>query len=316
MICLKSNVENLLIANMGSDSLSIMDLATKRITDTIFLKPLLNIYRNKLVNINGSHVGPYKIAKSGHYKYIIYIVNTYHDSIFKIDIKKKVIEDIVYVGCSPCHIDKSDEFLFVTNSDSNSVSIIDEETFKLVEDIPVSDKPHDIKLDKKNGNLYIASTGSSSIEIINIKNHNNKSIKLDCNPLHLFLYSNQLFILGNKGNGIYESSFQVLDVIEMKVKDNIQIEGVISGLEILNENTIFVTNMENGYLYRLNIEDNKIEKKYHLGGMPNTLLLDNCNELLYITNTLDSKVIIFDYNKEKVIKKVEVGKEPSGMILY
>ena len=79
-----SNNENrILVANTGSDTLTIIDPENQFKTETIYLYEMIKGYGNDINNI-ASKIGVHQIVKSKNSN-IFYTVNSYHNSIFKIN---------------------------------------------------------------------------------------------------------------------------------------------------------------------------------------------------------------------------------------
>ncbi|HSH36543.1 YncE family protein, partial [Schnuerera sp.] len=155
-----------LVANTGDDTLTFINLENNK-REVLDLKEIIRLNNRKTIRLEGSFIGPYDIVinKEGY----VYCTNVYDNSIFKIDLKKKKIVEILAVGSYPTCIKYFNKCLFITNTDSNSISIIDEEKFSLIENIPVGEKPTDIEVDKKNMNLYVVNSNGYSIDLISLE---------------------------------------------------------------------------------------------------------------------------------------------------
>jgi len=202
--------------------------------------------------------------------------------------------------------------IFVTNSDSNSTSILDKKEFNLIENIPVGEKPHDIKFDKKNNSIFIANSNGYSITHINLNNNKSTTLKLKYNPQHLYIEDRKMYIVCPQSNGMLKSNVSILDLDDMEVHSLVDICGVILEITLIKEqDAIFITNGENGYLYRVSLKNNSITEKYYLGGMPNSIIRNK--DYLFITDSLRNHVKVFDFKKETIVKSIDVGLEPNGL---
>lgn len=308
---LKNN-EKVIIANTRDDSLSIMDLTDWRKTETWNLKESIQL--NKGINMQGIYLGPYELEcdKEGN----LYCTNVYDNSILKIRLEKKEIVDILAVGKHPTCIKYFENKLFIVNSDSNSISVVDVESFSLVENIQVGEKPIDIEIDEVNKRLYVANFYGQSIDVINLISHEKVSIKLNSNPVKMIIDNEQLFILTNINNGNSNTSnISILDLKEHRINDIKDIKGIFNNmLKISGREIVFITNMDNGYLYRMDIERRDLLSKTYLSGMPNKLGW-NGKDLLIITNISKNSLTLFDINLNKVIGNIEVGSEPNGILI-
>jgi len=303
--------KKLIVANTGSDSLSIVDILNNFKVENI---SLLKGWEKEERHIDKPSIGPHQLILSEN-ENIVYTVNSYNNSLFKVNINKKIIEDVIYVGCFPTHLQIFGDFLYITNSDSNSISVIDIENFLLIENISVGEKPHDIKFNKNDGKIYVANNSGYSISVIGQSNHEEETIRMKSNPLHILIDNNKMYILSSLTNGMLNSNITVLDLEDKRVINSIDITGVAMDMVLIKEEDIlFVTNGEDGYLYKLDMANSKVSNSYHIGGMPNGIIWDEEN-LIFITDALNNSVIVFDYLKGEIIKNIEVGLDPNGLIL-
>lgn len=304
----------LLVANTASNSLTYIDINNNYSSTEIKYEDMLSSYVKNKINEKTLNIGTHQIFKSLSSN-SIYTVNSYGNNIFKINIAKKEIEDIVYVGSYPSHIDIYNGNIYVTNSDSNSISIIDEKNFTLTKNIPVGEKPHDIKVDKLRNKIYIANSNGYSVTIIDVLNNEDERVLIDIHPLHFYILDENMFILACQSNGMEKSSISLFNLDKKRVFRKIYIDDSILDMSVLlSRNIIFTTNAGDGYLYKIDFERKEILDKIFIGGMPNNILWDKKNKL-YISNTLKNIVSVFDINKNKIIKDIPVGNEPNGLIL-
>lgn len=225
--------------------------------------------------------------------------------------------DILAVGSYPTCVKYFDGHLFVANTDSNSISIIDEKNFSLIENIPVGEKPTYIEIDEINMDLYVVNSNGYSIDIINLNRDDYRIIKLNDNPIKITIFEKYIYILSNVNSGsIYNSNISIISLEDYKEESSTQLKGIFSNMvKINNREIIFITNMENGCLYRMDIKRNNLLSKTYLNGMPNKLEWDRDN-VLYISNISTNMLTIFDINTNEIIGNIKVGKEPNGILVF
>ena len=301
-----------IVANTGDDTLTCVDLKSREIIETIELK---NIdIRTASFRQKGPFIGPYEMVSNG--RGFIYCTNSYDNSISKIDIKDKKIIDMLYVGSYPTCIKHFGDRLYIANSDSNSVSVIDEEKFSLIENIPVGEKPMDIEIDEDNMKMYIANSNGYSINVIDLMGDENKVIKLKNNPVKIVLEEEHMYILFNVDNSItHDSNISVIDLKTYEMHGIFDIKGIFNTMLKINKSEIiFITNIDNGYLYRMDIKKRNLLSKSHLTGMPNKLEWDGDNTL-FISNISTNRLTLFDIEENKIKCNIQVGKEPNGILI-
>lgn len=311
--CVIFGSNKLLISNTLGDSISIISLENECFKiDTVSVFDMIS-EGNKLEVVNriekiGIHQ-LYRDEKEG----IIYSVNSYDNSVFKIDIENKRILDHVYVGKNPSHLSLCNDLIFVTNSDSNSISVIEQKSFELIENISVGEKPHDIILDSKNNKIYIANSNGYSMDVIDVDRNKIKRINLKYNPLHFKLYEDKLYIIAGMSNGMHNSYISIFDTNEEKSIKEVEIENMIYNIECgVNGSCIYTPNIGDGFLYKIDFGEIDYIKKYPIGGMPCNL--KSVDQYIFISDVLNNKVVVFDHKNEKVVTRLKVGKEPNGIM--
>jgi len=300
----------LIVANTGSDSISIIDIDSYTLLDTIYLSESMQI-REKTTS-NGPYVGPHHICfKEDN---IIYCANSYNNSVYKVNIDLKITEDMVYVGSFPSHLVLHKGYIYVTNSDSNSISVIEEKNFNVIENIPSGERPHDIKLDKLNNKLYISNNNGYSVHVIDLTTNTEVKINLKYNPVHIAIENDVMFVLCPPSNGMIDSKLVIYSLKEEKEIKTIDVQGVIVDLVIIKDRkTAYITNVEDGNLYEMDLEQYEIRSVYKIGGMPNNIIRKE--QELFISDALNNRVVIFDYIQGKITCSIKVGVEPNGLII-
>lgn len=305
--------EKVIVANTGDDTLTFIDFKDGNKIDTLDLKDSINSSNRQTIRFHGFPIGPYDLEYNR--KDCLYCTNVYDNSVLKIDLKHKKIVDIISVGKYPTCIKYFQNKLYITNSDSNSISIVDADEFSLIENIPVGEKPIDIEIDENNFKMYVANSNGYSIDMIDLKGKTIETIKLDNNPVKMVIDRDQMFILSNINNSIINNSnISIMDIKTHKKKDSRVFKGIFNNMFKINSSEIiFITSMDNGYLYRMDLEKKDLLSKTYLAGMPNKLGWNGDN-ILFISNLSTNKLILFDINTNKIIENIEVGKEPSGIL--
>lgn len=303
----------ILVANTGDDTLTCIDFGNRK-KYSFDLIGMASHNNTMIKGLENYILGPYDLVDGR--QNFIYCTNVYDNSVARLDLVARDIVDIISVGSYPTCIKYYDGYLIVANTDSNSISIIDEKDFSLVENIPVGEKPTYIEIDKANKDLYIVNSGGYSIDIVGLEKNYHRSFKLGSNPVKIAIFEDLIYILSNVNNGsVYSSNISIFSLTDYKEKSNVLLKGFFSNmLKINNREIIFITNMENGCLYRMDAQENNLLSKTYLDGMPNQLEWDG-DGTLFITNISTDVVTVFDVDANKILTNIEVGKEPSGILI-
>jgi len=260
------------------------------------------------------HLGPFDMALGD--KEIVYLTNSYDDSIMKIDIENEKLLKYLKVGKNPTCIRKFNGKIYIANSDSNAISIVDEENFTLIENISVGEKPTDIEIDEKNLKILIANGNCFNISILDLNKESISSIFLNNYPIKILIEGKAIFILSYKNNGMSNySNLSIIDVETYKQINSIDIKGIFgSFVKIKGKLVFYLTNIEDGCVYRMHLDKSIKISKIYLGGMPNNIIYDGSNKI-YVSNIINNDLTVINSQLNKVIDNFKVGKEPNGIIL-
>lgn len=299
----------ILIANTGDDSLTLRSSSGSK---TIYLPKLIEEKEGNLTQEN-NQLGPWDIdiGEEGY----IYVANSYDNSVMKIDLENNRLLEYIKVGRNPICIRRFKDKIYVGNSDSNSISIIDEKTFTLIEDITVGERPTDIQINKDSSQVFIANGSCYTINILDLNNETISSIILNKQPIKIAIEDKRLFVLSYVNNGISNySNLSELTTNDYKTVMSIDLKGIFADfLKIKGKEIFYLSNVEDGYVYRIFIDDEVNISKVYLGGMPSSIKWDG--EKLYISNILNNDITVIDERANQIIDNIRVGKEPNGILL-
>lgn len=309
-----SSNRRIVVANTGDDSLVFIDNWMSGEIEVVKIKDLENFSSKQIRDkFNSCNIGPYDLATDG--KKYLYCSNIYDNSIIKIDLDTRKLVDISPVGRYPTCIRYYKNKIYAANSDSNSLSVVEENSFLLVENIPVGEKPVDIQIDEKTNIIYVANGNGFSIDVIDLNGEKKKNIKLMDNPIKMIIDDGLMYILSNVNNGLNNSKIYVMDLETYSIRSINNLKGIFNNMIKVNgSEVIFITNMDNGYLYRMDVEKRNLLSRIYLGGMPNKLEWDGDN-MLFISNVSNNVINIFDIELNKAIDSIKVGKEPNGILV-
>ena len=127
------------VTNELSGSVSLIDLNTMEVADTIEFKPK---------GFRAEDVTPVGIIVTGDGK-TAFVTLGRANHVAVVDVASRDVEDYILVGSRPWNgaFTRDESLLFVTNGLSDDVSIIDVESRKVVKSIPVGRVPHTILID-------------------------------------------------------------------------------------------------------------------------------------------------------------------------
>jgi len=218
----------------------------------------------------------------------------------------------INVGKGPRNMlyDKYNNLLYVSNEYSNSISVINASTNKIIKNIsiPFSCCAEDLVLDKSNNCIYLTERNGAVLFI---------------NP-DTFNVINYVYTLMGAWGSVYDpvnSNVYIFGAYAGKIcimNDNKRIENItgigypVSGI-LLPDNNIYITSSCSNNLYVLNATTEKITGMVIVKDYPEKMAYDIKSGNIYITNKYADNVLIMN-NNDKIIGKINAGKDPYGIV--
>lgn len=287
------------VCNTGSDSLSRINLD---FTDV----------REFKIDFNGEKLGPSGMCMDDNN---IYTANNYNNTVSIINRESFIEENRIYVGAHPNDLICYNDYLYISCSEANLISVYNKKERRLEFDIPTNGWPYNMTMDEGRGIILTSNFQSNNISIIDtIKNKVVREvstlkyptkIKLSKDKKHIYVCESYM----GEGLGGYIEIFDANNFIsEMKIKVG---KSPMDMEE--DEDNIYVINFEEGTLSIICKMLKKEVKKIFVGGMPKSIKISGDNFI--ISDYFNSRLLIvnsLDYKK----RAITVGKEPSAMTIY
>lgn len=288
----------LLVSNTGSDSISkvnLKDFSVENLLLKIGEKPIgpqgiclndefiytannynnsISILREKtLIEKNSIYVGPYP-NDLVYYDNRLYIACSEANSVIVYDLIEKKIVYKLPTGQWPHNIEveKSTGIILVSNLQGNTVSIIDGNINKKIEDIKTLEYPTKIRISKDGNKFYVCESymgdiKSGYIEVFSLEDFKSlKRIKVGKSPIDIW----------DEGDFLYVSNFNdgTISIVDANLGveiEKIMVGGMPKGILKYN-NTIFVADYLRSKVIALNLDD-KSTKAIAVGVEPNAMAL-------------------------------------------
>lgn len=265
-----------------------------------------NYVCKKIFNFaNTEKISIHSILSSGD---IVYLADSFNNKIYKFDLNLNKYDETT-VGRDPRHLCINNENIYVTNFESDNISVIDIENFVLTGSIPASIKPHDIKFCNKNDNLYISCYEENKILEYNMKNCNRKYLNTEGKPMHIFVENNDIIAMTYFVNGNIYTKINFIDIETQQIEDVINIKGLSSDMDIdVENNLLYVINIEDKSLYIIDVNKRNILKKIFISGYPESISYGLNN--IYVTNSKKNQISVIDIATFSIIKNIDLEFSP------
>ena len=240
---------------------------------------------------------------------IVYLADSFNNKVYKFDFDLNQYEETT-VGRDPRHMCKNNESIYVTNFESDNISVIDIENFSLTGSIPAGIKPHDIIFCNKNNNLYASCYEENQILQYNLNDSNKKYFNTDGKPMHIFVKENNIIAMTYCANGNIYTKINFINIETQEIEDVIKINGLASDMDLDIENSLlYLINIEDKSLYIIDIYKRNILKKIFIGGYPESLSFGSNN--IYVTNSKKNQISIIDIATLSIMKNIELEFSPA-----
>lgn len=246
----------------------------------------------------------------------IYVCNTFDNSISKVRLKDFYVDEIKFnddLKEGPFEIERWEERIVITNTYSDSISILNKE-LEVLNKIYVGKAPKSILIDDYNS--YISCSESNSLSKVNLKNGEIECIRGDFNyPYKLeFLKERGIILVCN----LFSERIDLIGKERLERIGKIELTGSPTCIKISKSREYLFVAEESINLYGksyLNIYNTKnfnLEKSFVLGELPSDIF--ETEEEILVSNFGDGSINII--KKDSTNKKVEVSGMPISIIKH
>jgi YVTN family beta-propeller protein len=254
----------------------------------------------------------------------IYVANGDSDTVTVIDTTNNTVYRNLRVGISPVHIygdpllgntsqDISQDILYVANSGSDSVSLINATTDTVNnKTIPVGISPVYIFGDlKASDTIYVANSLSNSVSAINTTTNTvEKEISVGVNPMYIFgdLSASDTIYVAN----FFSDSVSAINTTTNTVEKEISVG--VNPVDIFGDpslDTIYVANFDSNSVSVIDTTTNTVGKEITVGLNPVDIFGDPSLDTIYVANFLSDSVSVINTTTDTVNNKtIPVGISP------
>lgn len=245
-------------------------------------------------------------------KNIMYIPSSNDGNLYLLDLLKNInkINDNVSIGGSLNQIALCNGELFISNEDSNSIYIINENSLNPVGIITVDEMPHGFDFNKYNNKLYVSCI--NSIFCIDTTSKNIiKKVDTDFKSWHIKLDKNRSEIYTSTLDG----KVVILDEKTMNVKNifnNFLLPVQISFSYKYKK--IYIADLGDNSIKILDYCTGEYIKRIKVNGIPQGLEISKDEERIFVSDTQNNSVKVYKVNDDFLIKEIQVGKEPTTIL--
>ena len=240
----------------------------------------------------------------------IYIPSLVNGTLYEVDIISGKILNSISVGGSLSQIFMHGDELFVSNEDTNSIYIINKYTLEAISMISVDDMPHGLGYDQKNNKLYVPCI--NSIICIDIENKIiYKKIDTDFKACHLEVDEKKKEIYVSTLDGklviLKEDDLEIINTFyELLLPVQIRFNYI--------DERVYISDLGYNQIKILDYRLGKYIGKIKVNGIPQGLEISKDYSRLFVSDTENDEIKVYDTKTNQLIKAIHVGKEPTTIV--
>ena len=240
----------------------------------------------------------------------IYIPSLVNGTLYEVDIISGKILNSISVGGSLSQMFMHGDELFVSNEDTNSIYIINKYTLEAISMISVDDMPHGLGYDQKNNKLYVPCI--NSIICIDIENKIiYKKIDTDFKAWHLEVDEKKKEIYVSTLDGklviLKEDDLEIINTFyELLLPVQIRFNYI--------DERVYISDLGYNQIKILDYRLGKYIGKIKVNGIPQGLEISKDYSRLFVSDTENDEIKVYDTKTNQLIKAIHVGKEPTTIV--
>lgn len=226
-------------------------------------------------------------------------------------VPQQEIDAVIPVGEDPTDVEYNPitDHIYVPNSGSDTVSVIDGNTQEVIETIPVGDEPTDACADKTNSVVYVTNAGGDTVSVIDEDSLSViATINVGDGPKSCVVDQDTHDVyVGNENDG----TISVIDGDTLSVVNTITTGGEPRVCDV-NEtlDTVYVTDRTSDLLMFLHTGTGETERTVNTGNAPEGCVSNDTTGEVYVPDHDDGRVEVIDGDTGEQTGTIDTGGNP------
>lgn len=202
--------------------------------------------------------------------------------------------------------------MYVQNSNSNSISVVDLTTNTILRNITVEGMPHNIKLSEDQLTLYILTSDRDSGTIFMLNTTSNelmKEIPTEVSVQDIAIFNGTMYASDVLGGKVLVMNANGTLIDEINVGSRPQY------MEVRPDGQVLYVTRLGGPISVVDLEQKIVIKEIDSGSMPHRLSFTNEGAILFVVNAESDTLSVIDSRKHEIIKTISVGDSPGYVAL-
>jgi YVTN family beta-propeller protein len=202
--------------------------------------------------------------------------------------------------------------LYVQNSNSNTISVMDLATNAILRNITVDGTIHNIKLSDDQMTLYILTSDGDSGTLFMLNTTTNElmnEIPTEVSVQDIAIFNGTMYASDVLGGRILvmNANGTLIDEIDISSKPQY--------MEVRPDGQVLYVTSLTGPISVVDLEQKRVIKEIDSGTMPHRLSFTNQGSILFVANTGSDTLSVIDSRKHEIIKSIAVGNSPEYVVL-
>ncbi|MDR1773722.1 MAG: hypothetical protein LBR30_02480 [Clostridioides sp.] len=205
--------------------------------------------------------------------------------------------------------DEVNGFILIPNKPDGLLYKVDNLTGKVVQTVEIGGAPNNII--KSGKHFFISSLDSNSVYVLEEE----------------YLIPSHLITIGEKPSAIdyfdknkelyvaCEHSVYVIDTCSKEVKRKVEFDAIFWELKINKKKEEMYLSTFDSKIRVIDMNNFEIKKEIEGFGFVNEILVDEDKNIVYISDLIEEKIVIFNYEKFDVLKKISLGFSPEKIFI-
>jgi len=194
--------------------------------------------------------------------------------------------------------------IFVTNEASDTVSVIDIKSEKVIKEIAVGKRPRGIGISPSRHEIYVAISAENKIAVIDpISLKIIRSFACGDDPETFSVHGNGNIYISNEEDA-KASVYTPEGVLLAEIEVGIEPEGVAISP---NGDTVIVTSESSNMLHIIDIPSHKIRHNVLVGARPRSVAFGEVNQIAYATSEITSEIRSIDTVNGTTLNKTQLA---------
>ncbi len=246
------------------------------------------------------------------YKDKLLIANSYSNSLSIIDVEEQKEVENYFIGMHCNGVEVFEDNAYVICGELNSIIVFNLINNKIIEELPCESFPHSISIDKSKGLIAVSNMHSDSITLVDCQNRES-TMNIKVSAYPTKTIFDQYILVCESSMGVNTNgTISVIEAKSLKLLGRIKVGNSPVDIDS-NKNYCYVSNFGDGTVSIVDINRLKEVKRIKIGGMPRGII--KSDKYIYVGDNYNN--LLLQLNIEKESKKViSIGGEPTGMTIY